>query len=429
MKQYLLDSFFKFIDESASSFHTVSNVIKMLEISGFQRLKEDEDWKLECGRAYYVTRNDSSIAAFKIPDQVWSGFHIVASHSDFPCFKLKENPEMTVDEQYVKLNTEKYGGMILSTWLDRPLSVAGRVVIDGKTGLETKLVRIDRDLMIIPNVAIHMIRDMNKRMEYNPQIDMLPLLGGIESKGRLYKLIAEQLDIEAEDILGSDLYVYNRDRAKLIGAGREYVAAPRLDDLQCAYASVQGLLQAKAKDAVAVSMIFDNEEVGSSTRQGAGSTFLKDCLKGICGGLGKDEKEYRRMLPSSFLVSADNAHGVHPNHTEKADPTNRPYLNGGIVIKHHGSQKYTTDAYSAAYVKKICSRIDVPYQSYANRSDIAGGSTLGNILAGRVSIPSADIGLAQLSMHSACETAGVKDLEYLMEFFIAFYGEKLFSAI
>lgn len=429
MKQYLLDGFFKFIDESASSFHTVSNVIKMLEISGFQRLKEDEDWKLECGRAYYVTRNDSSIAAFKIPDQVWSGFHIVASHSDFPCFKLKENPEMTVDEQYVKLNTEKYGGMILSTWLDRPLSVAGRVVIDGKTGLETKLVRIDRDLMIIPNVAIHMIRDMNKGMEYNPQIDMLPLLGGIESKGRLYKLIAEQLDIEAEDILGSDLYVYNRDRAKLIGAGREYVAAPRLDDLQCAYASVQGLLQAKAKDAVAVSMIFDNEEVGSSTRQGAGSTFLKDCLKGICGGLGKDEKEYRRMLPSSFLVSADNAHGVHPNHTEKADPTNRPYLNGGIVIKHHGSQKYTTDAYSAAYVKKICSRIDVPYQSYANRSDIAGGSTLGNILAGRVSIPSADIGLAQLSMHSACETAGVKDLEYLMEFFIAFYGEKLFSAI
>lgn len=429
MKQYLLDGFFKFIDESASSFHTVSNVIKMLEISGFQRLKEDEDWKLECGRAYYVTRNDSSIAAFKIPDQVWSGFHIVASHSDFPCFKLKENPEMTVDEQYVKLNTEKYGGMILSAWLDRPLSVAGRVVIDGKTGLETKLVRIDRDLMIIPNVAIHMIRDMNKGMEYNPQIDMLPLLGGIESKGRLYKLIAEQLDIEAEDILGSDLYVYNRDRAKLIGAGREYVAAPRLDDLQCAYASVQGLLQAKAKDAVAVSMIFDNEEVGSSTRQGAGSTFLKDCLKGICGGLGKDEKEYRRMLPSSFLVSADNAHGVHPNHTEKADPTNRPYLNGGIVIKHHGSQKYTTDAYSAAYVKKICSRIDVPYQSYANRSDIAGGSTLGNILAGRVSIPSADIGLAQLSMHSACETAGVKDLEYLMEFFIAFYGEKLFSAI
>lgn len=429
MKQYLLDGFFKFIDESASSFHTVSNVIKMLEISGFQRLKEDEDWKLECGRAYYVTRNDSSIAAFKIPDQVWSGFHIVASHSDFPCFKLKENPEMTVDEQYVKLNTEKYGGMILSTWLDRPLSVAGRVVIDGKTGLETKLVRIDRDLMIIPNVAIHMIRDMNKGMEYNPQIDMLPLLGGIESKGRLYKLIAEQLDIEAEDILGSDLYVYNRDRAKLIGAGREYVAAPRLDDLQCAYASVQGLLQAKAKDAVAVSMIFDNEEVGSSTRQGAGSTFLKDCLKGICGGLGKDEKEYRRMLPSSFLVSADNAHGVHPNHTEKADPTNRPYLNGGIVIKYHGSQKYTTDAYSAAYVKKICSRIDVPYQSYANRSDIAGGSTLGNISAGRVSIPSADIGLAQLSMHSACETAGVKDLEYLMEFFIAFYGEKLFSAI
>lgn len=429
MKQYLLDGFFKFIDESASSFHTVSNVIKMLEISGFQRLKEDEDWKLECGRAYYVTRNDSSIAAFKIPDQVWSGFHIVASHSDFPCFKLKENPEMTVDEQYVKLNTEKYGGMILSTWLDRPLSVAGRVVIDGKTGLETKLVRIDRDLMIIPNVAIHMIRDMNKGMEYNPQIDMLPLLGGIESKGRLYKLIAEQLDIEAEDILGSDLYVYNRDRAKLIGAGREYVAAPRLDDLQCAYASVQGLLQAKAKDAVAVSMIFDNEEVGSSTRQGAGSTFLKDCLKGICGGLGKDEKEYRRMLPSSFLVSADNAHGVHPNHTEKADPTNRPYLNGGIVIKYHGSQKYTTDAYSAAYVKKICSRIDVPYQSYANRSDIAGGSTLGNISAGRVSIPSADIGLAQLSMHSACETAGVKDLGYLMEFFIAFYGEKLFSAI
>lgn len=417
-----IEEFFEFVDRGVSCFHVAENIAIMLERAGFRRLREDEVWKLQPGGSYYVVRNDSSIAAFKIPEVLTGGFHIMAAHSDFPCLKVKENPEMPVEERYIRLNTEKYGGMILSTWLDRPLSLAGRVVVDGENGLETRLVNVDRDLLVIPNVAIHMDRDMNKGVEYNPQTDMPPLFGGIENQGGYLELLAGVAGVSPEEILGSDIYVYNRDKARIVGAKGEYIAAPRLDDLECAFAGVKGLIEARPEGRIPVCVIFDNEEVGSATKQGAGSTFLKDCLRGVCEGTGKGGEDYRRMLAAGFMVSADNAHGLHPNHPEKADATNRPYLNGGIVLKYHGGQKYTTDAYSSAYVKKLCGRLDIPVQSYANRSDIAGGSTLGNISSSQVSIPAADIGLAQLAMHSACETAGAKDLGYLIKFAAGFFS-------
>lgn len=348
---------------------------------------------------------------------------MIASHSDSPCFKVKEEPEIRVEEQYVKLNVEKYGGMILSTWLDRPLSLAGRVVAADGEDIVIKNVAVDKDLFVIPNVAIHMSRDMNKGVEYNAQTDMLPLYGGAENEGSFRELIAEAAGVKSEDILGGDLFLYNREKGRIFGANGEFICAPRLDDLECVYASLQAMLRAVPDRYINLMIVFDNEEVGSTTRQGAASTFLQDTLKRICGAVGMAEDGYHRLLAESFMISADNAHAVHPNHPEKADPTNRPYLNGGIVIKYHGSQKYTTDAVSAAIMKKICEKAGVPWQTYANRSDIAGGSTLGNLSAAQVPVSTVDIGLPQLAMHSAYETAGAKDVEYMIRAMECFYKE------
>ena len=327
----------------------------------------------------------------------------------------------------MKLNTEKYGGMILSTWLDRALSVAGRVAVrDEKTGkIMTKLVNIDKDLLVIPNVAIHMNREMNKGVEYNPQTDMLPLFADkTESKGRssLQNMAAKAAGVKAEDILGQDLFLYVRERGRLLGEYGEFVLSPKLDDLQCVYAAIKAFTESTSEDYINVCTIFDNEEVGSGTRQGADSTFLEDTLRRIAGGLSESEDRYLQWVADSFMISADNAHAVHPNHPEKADPTNRPYLNGGIVIKYHGSQKYTTDAVSAAYMKNLCRQAEVPYQTYANRSDILGGSTLGNISTAHVSVACVDIGLPQLAMHSAVETAGLKDTAYAVKALRVFFS-------
>ncbi len=421
-----------FIEKSPTCFHAVANIKEMLDNQGFVELAEKDGWEVRPGKCYYVVRNDSSLIAFCIPENIQEikGFHIVASHSDSPAFKVKEFPEIIVEDKYVKLNTEKYGGMILSTWLDRPLSVAGRIVICNKNGegeeLQTKLVNVDKDLLVIPNVAIHMNRDMNKGVEYNPQVDMLPLFADhaeSNGKGSLLKMVAEAAGVKEEAILGHDLFLYVRDKGRILGENGEFVLSPRLDDLQCVYASVKALLESKPENYINVCAVFDNEEVGSSTRQGADSTFLEDVLKRAGSCLGRHSSNYKRMVAGSFLISADNAHAVHPNHPEKADPTNRPYLNGGIVIKYHGSQKYTTDAVSGAKMKKICKEAGVPYQTYSNRSDIVGGSTLGNISTAHVSVSSVDIGLPQLAMHSAMETAGVKDMEYAIKAFKIFYAE------
>lgn len=405
-----------FLDNSPVSFFAVNNMCEILKQEGFNRLFEGEAWKLEAGKGYYVTRNDSAVIAFRIPGKDYTGFQMMASHCDSPVFKIKTNAEITIDKQYVKLNVEKYGGMICSPWLDRPLSVAGRIVVSTDDGIMTKLVNVDRDLMIIPNLAIHMNREVNDGYKFNAQVDMLPLFceKGEESQAFL-KLIADEAGVKAEDILDTDLFLYNRMKGTKLGLNNEFIASGRLDDLQCAFASLKGFLMAQPKDSVAVHCVFDNEEVGSGTKQGAASTFLKDTLHRINNAFGKSEDEYLMSIAKSFLVSADNAHAVHPNHPEKSDPTNRPYLNKGIVIKYSANQKYTTDAVSGAIMRAICKKASVPYQTFTNRSDMLGGSTLGNISQNQVALNTVDIGLPQLAMHSPYETAGAKDTAYLAE--------------
>lgn len=420
-QQKQLQKLFEFIDSSPTSFHAVANIEKMLDKESFAKLDEKKRWSIKNGGKYYVNRNGSSIIAIVLPDKKPAGFHITAAHSDSPCFKIKEAPEIVLDNAYFKLNVDKYGGMIMSTWLDRPLSIAGRLIVKAGDGLESRLVNLDRDAAIIPNLAIHMNRDMNKGIEYNPQTDMEPLIGEAASQKEYLKLLAKEADVSPDEILGSDLFLYNRDKCRLIGIDNAFIAAPRLDDLECAFAGMTALVNRMPGEYINICAVFDNEEVGSRTKQGADSTFLQDVLIRLCYGLGLDEEKYRRMIADSFLISADNAHALHPNHPEKADATNKPVLNGGVVIKYHGSQRYATDAFSAAVMKDICSRAAVPCQSYANRADIAGGSTLGNILASQVSMNMVDIGLAQLAMHSAMETAGAGDVAYLLEALREFY--------
>jgi len=416
-----------FIEESPSAYHVIDNMRKTLLEKGFVELKENDSWTIQASKGYFVVRNDSSMIAFRMPAKKTKGFHIVASHSDSPTFKVKENAEMTVEERYIRLNTEKYGGMILSTWLDRPLSVAGRIVVKGAKGdAQVKLVNVDKDLLVIPNVAIHMNRDINSKCEYNAQTDMLPLMtlgGSKESEKLLLQQAAVAAKVELESILSHDLFLYVREKGRILGAGKEFILSPKLDDLQCVYTSLQAFVSKKPKSYTNVLAVFDNEEVGSSTAQGADSTFLQDVLLRIGEALGLNHGAYCGLIADSFLISADNAHAVHPNHPEKADPTNRPYVGGGIVIKYHGGQKYTTDAVSAAKLKLLCEKAGLHYQTYTNRSDVAGGSTLGNISTAHVSLSSVDIGLPQLAMHSAVETAGVQDTEDAVRLFEVFYAE------
>lgn len=416
-----------FIRQSPSAYHVVENIKKELLGKGYEELKEAEAWEIKPSQGYFVIRNGSSIIAFHMPKKQPKGFHIVASHSDSPTFKVKEHAEMAVEEKYIKLNTEKYGGMILSTWLDRALSVAGRIVVKSAQGQpEVKLVNVDKDLLVIPNVAIHMNREVNSGYEYNAQTDMLPLMAmgsKEESKNLLLEEVAKAAGVKAEAILGHDLFLYVREKGRVLGAKEEFVLSPKLDDLQCVYASLQAFGEARPKNYANVLAVFDNEEVGSATAQGADSTFLQDVLARIGESLDWKQGDYCRRIAESFLISADNAHAVHPNHPEKADPTNRPYLGGGIVIKYHGSQRYTTDAVSTAKMKLLCEQAEVPYQIYTNRSDMVGGSTLGNISTAHVSLSSVDIGLPQLAMHSAVETTSVQDTVYAVQAFKVLYGE------
>lgn len=405
-----------FLDHSPNAFFAVRNMREELEKAGYTRLYEGAAWALSQGRGYYVTRNDSALIAFHIPTEKARGFQIMASHCDSPVFKIKTRAEIEIDQHYVKLNVEKYGGMLCAPWLDRPLSVAGRILVQTEDGIETKLVNVDRDLLIIPNLAIHMNRQVNDGYAFNAQVDMLPLFCEKgEEKNQFLQLIAEEAKVKVEDILDTDLFLYNRMKGTTLGLHGEFIASGRLDDLQCAFASLKGFLAAEPKQSIAVHCVYDNEEVGSGTKQGAASTFLKDTLQRIYRTLGYTEEEYQMSLASSFMVSADNAHAVHPNHSDKADPTNRPYMNQGIVIKYSANQKYTTDAVSGAVMRAICKEAGVPWQTFTNRSDMLGGSTLGNISQGQVALNTVDIGLPQLAMHSPYETAGAKDTAYLIE--------------
>ena len=410
---------FDYIDASPTCYHAVKNVEDRLLQAGFEKLSEKETYHMEAGKSYFVVRNDSSVIAFSIPEKEAKGFRIFASHSDSPCFKLKENPEVTLENAYVKFNVEKYGGMILSTWLDRPLSVAGRVVVKEDGKLVTKLVDFEENLCIIPNVAIHFNREINKGMEYNPQVDMQPLWSA-NKDDKLNTLLAKKIDVEEEQILGCDLFVYNKEKCAFIGWDHAFIGAPRIDDLGCVYGSLEGFLTSGNSEYIKMYCVFDHEEVGSRTRQGADSDFLSSTMKRMGEALGCENK-MSQMYADSLLISADNGHALHPNHPEKSDSGNKPVLNGGVVLKFHGNQQYTTDAYTGALVKDICKCNDIPYQTFHNRSDVPGGSTLGNISISHCSIPSADIGLPQLAMHSAYETAGAKDVEYLVKFAKAVY--------
>ena len=411
-----------FIDASPTCFHVVDNLKKELVKNGYVELSEKEEWNLKAKGKYFVTRNDSSIISFRIPKKDFKGFYMIASHSDSPSFKIKENPEMEAAGAYVKLNVERYGGMLCAPWFDRPLSVAGRVFVKGKKGIESRLVNVDRDLVMLPSLAIHMNREANDGYKYNAQTDMLPIFGDEASKDSFFDVIAKSAGVKKDDILSHDLFLYNRVKWTTWGANNEYISCSRLDDQECVYSSFDGFLKGKEKETVPVHCVFDNEEVGSGTKQGAASTFLKATLVRINECLGRTTEQYYTALANSFMVSADNAHAVHPNHIEKADPVNRPVMNKGIVIKYNANQKYTTDAFSAAFFKNVCEKAKVPYQTFTNRSDTVGGSTLGNISTTQVAVDTVDIGLAQLAMHSPYESAGAKDPEYLAKASKEFYS-------
>lgn len=411
-------SMMDYIKGSPTAFHAVENIRRMLDERGYRALNECQPWQLSAGGRYYVTRNLSSIIAFRLPEGGFDHFQIVASHSDSPCFKLKPRAECDANG-YAMLNVEKYGGGILSTWFDRPLSIAGRVIVRTEDGVEARLVYLDRDLALIPNMPIHFNRQVNDGVKLNPQVDMLPIYG--EAGADYLALVAEAVGVSKESIVGGDLYLVNRDAPRLWGAKGEYIASPRLDDLECAFTSIRALLEAAPSEHVDMACVFDNEEVGSGTRQGADSSFLQDALRRIVAATGGGAQALEAAVARSMMLSADNAHAVHPNHPEKYDPQNRVTMNGGVVLKFNANQKYTTDGLSQSAFEAICGAAGVPVQRFANRSDIAGGSTLGNIANTHVSMVTVDIGLAQLGMHSANESAGARDVQYMIDAMRAFH--------
>ena len=408
---------FSYIAACPTAFQAAAHTAALLEAEGYRPLRETEEWMLEPGGRYYVTRNGSSLIAFRLPKGRPVGFMMTAAHGDSPTFKIKENAELT-GENETRLSVEGYGGMLCASWMDRPLSVAGRAMVRTENGVAMRLIDLHDDLALIPNVAIHMNRDANNGAKYNFAVDMQPLYG---EKGGFRRRIAEAAGVAEEDLLTHDLFLYNPQPGVEWGG---YISAPRLDDLQCAFASLQGFLTAGESQSAAVYCLFDNEEVGSQTKQGAASTFLRETLERICDALGLT---LRTMAAGSFLLSCDNAHAVHPNHPEYADKNHAVRMNGGVVIKYNASQRYTTDAVSAALFQTVCEAAGVPFQRYANRPDMAGGSTLGSIANTQVSLNMADIGLAQLAMHSAFETAGAEDTAHMVQALKTFFGMTLRS--
>ncbi|MBP3235243.1 MAG: M18 family aminopeptidase [Eubacterium sp.] len=476
----------KLIDKSPTAFHVVENAKSILDAEGFTGLAEAEVWKLKAGGKYYVTRNDSSIIAFTIPGKDYKGFRIIAGHSDSPCPKLKENCELDKNG-YIRLNVEKYGGMILAPWFDRPLSVAGRILVRDEneaSGIRSVLVNLDKNVAVIPSLAIHMNRDVNSGYSYSFQKDMLPIvstsgssdktIGSSEKeicssekaicssekefRNSIMSLIAEASGVNVDSILGNDLFLYIREEGKIWGINDEFIGSSRLDDQECVWCTLDGFIDSikEASDYsdenseeiydeisgaisnknsdeasnvtseyIKMLCIFDNEEVGSRTKQGADSNFLENLISRINDNLGRSREDYYTAYASSFMISADNAHALHPAHTDKYDPVQSPKINEGIVLKFSARQSYTTDAVSAAFVKKLCKDAGIPYQIFVNHSDEPGGSTLGNISNSHVSINTADIGLPQLAMHSAYETAGVEDLDSLRIFAETFFTDSI----
>lgn len=415
-----------FIQSSPTSYQAVDTIKGELDKLGFIELKEGETFKLEKGKSYYVTRNYSSIIAFKVGTRLnRMSYHIVASHSDAPSFKLKPKNKKN-NSGYEVINTEVYGGPIYNTWMDRLLSIAGRVIVKENDQVVIKPVHIKKPMCIIPNLAIHMNRSVNDGVKLNPQIDLLPMVS-MNQNFDVMDVVAKEVNVIKENILDTDLFLYPVDQGAVWGDNNEFVSIYHLDDLQCAYTTLQGFIKGSNQDTVSVYCCFDNEEVGSGTKQGADSTFLMDTLQRINSGLGNNPEQLQQALASSMIVSADNAHSIHPNHPEKSDPTNVVSINDGIVLKYNANQHYSTDGLSAALFKEICHDEQIQFQSFTNRSDERGGGTLGAISTSHVSILSVDIGCAQLAMHSAFETAGVQDTDMMILAMEKFFNAHLVS--
>lgn len=430
-KELLSEQLITFIDESPTQFHAVEKAKAILIQSNFIPLDLTKDWDLKSGGKYYVTRNNSSIFAFIIgTDNIGdNGFRIIASHSDSPTFKIKPNPEILKENSFITLNTEVYGGPILMSWLDRPLSIAGRVSLASENNLKPNNVLLDfkRPVVVIPNLAIHLNRSVNEGVELNKQIDMLPLLGQIKegetTADYLKNIIAKELKIDKEDILDYDLTLYDTTKGCRVGINNEFISSSRIDNLAMAHSSLLAIAENKPQPFTQMIAIFDNEEVGSLTKQGADSPLFKHIFERINNNLGYNKEAFYKAVYNSFLISADMAHSVHPNRPEKHDPTSRPLMNKGPVIKIHANQKYTSDGDSTAVFESLCKKADVPYQKFVNRSDTVGGSTLGNLSTGQLDIRSVDVGNPMLAMHSVRELCGTDDHYYMTKVFKEFFAK------
>jgi aspartyl aminopeptidase len=415
-----------FIAKAPSVFHAVSSIRTALSYAGFTEIREEDPWQIERGGKYVVTRNGSALMAFTIPEDGGHAFRITASHGDSPSFKIKENPELR-DAAYVRLNVEGYGGMIMPSWLDRPLTVAGRLLVRTENGIESRLVCPDRALACIPNLCIHFNRDLNNGMKYNPQVDLQPIFGG--KGGNLKEVLAAEAGVKAEDILDADLVLATREKAVRMGLNGEYFMSGRIDDLECAYTTLWGFLQGRGEEEGRgdIWVMFDNEEVGSSSRQGAQGTLMADVLARIEESMGVSREQSIRARTNSLVLSADNGHATHPNHPEKSDPANPVVMGGGVLLKYNARQTYTTSGFTGAAFTAICKKAGVPVQVFANRADVPGGSTLGNLLGHQILMPMVDIGLGQLAMHSAMETASCADAEYMAKAVAEYYNTPIFQ--
>lgn len=430
MEKNLALDLIDFLYKSPTAHHSVKTIRERLELNGFNEVKESDKWNLQKEGKYYVIKNDSALIAFTIGngDIEEAGFKLIGAHTDSPGFRIKANPEMVSEGTYLKLNTEVYGGPILYTWFDRPLGIAGKVTIKGSSPLkpEVKLVNINKPLLIIPSLAIHMNRSVNEGLNINKQKDTLPLLSLINEKfekdGYLLKILAEELKVDTSDILGFDLGLYEIEKGAIIGLNEEFISAGRLDDMWMVYAGIQALIESKPNKSTKVMVCMDNEEIGSLTAQGANSALLLNILERITLALGKDREGLHRALANSLMISADLAHAVHPNLEEKHDPTNRPVLGKGPVLKTAASGSYSTDSYNAAIFEGLCNSAEVPYQKFFNRSDVRGGTTIGPITSSLLTIPVMDMGAPLFSMHSIRELAAVKDNVYTIKLFTQFYN-------
>ncbi len=425
-----IESLLKFMDSSVCNFLAVDTIKKVLVANGFTEKRLEDAFTCQAGEKFFVTKNDSAIFAVTVGSKPVSetGFKIISAHSDSPCFRIKPNPEMVSGDGLVRLNTEVYGGPILYTWFDRPLSLAGRVILKGKSALHpvTRLLKIDNPILVIPHLAIHFNRSVNEGNPLSKQKDMLPILtrisSSLEANNLLINYVAKSLNVSVADILDFDLFVYDTEKACVVGLNDEFVLSGRLDDLSMAHAAITAITEATDSEATCVSAIFDNEETGSGTKQGAHSPVLTNILRRVATCQGVDFDGFCRAVSKSFLISADNAHAYHPNYGEKYDPTNHPAIGGGPVIKINANCKYMTDAHSAAIFKSLCIEAGSPYQYFVNHSDVAGGSTLGNIFTGQLDIEGVDVGSPLLAMHSVRETASTDDHVNMIKVFKHFFS-------